>query len=175
MCPSSLNIPPCHQSLKVLSFTKDTLRPRPPAHLAMFKWPMVASGGFFWPHTASPLCKADGPSEKIGRVEYGLRAAASMIPDKTENEQDCWEAESLKSAQAVTLLSSAYLLQHCEHTVCIQIRRVTWRDSMDMTGELREAKGCMPLPVYSWSPQPSSSTRMKTNWYDWLAKKTISL
>lgn len=22
-----------------------------------------------------------------------------------------------------------------------------------MTGELREAKGCMPLPVYSWSPK----------------------
>lgn len=180
MCPASSQYPTMSpQSLKVLSsFTKDTLETQAscsPGNAP--KWPMVASGGFFWPHTAFPSLqgrRSQWKDRKGGVWLGGQPHLWSQI--KLRMSRTAGEAESLKSAQAVTLLSSAYLFATLwAHRPVYKIRRVTWRDSMDMTRELREAKGCMPLPVYSWSPKLQFFYQNETNWYNWLAKKTISL
>lgn len=44
------------------------------------------------------------------------RAAVSMIPDKTENEQDCWRGRVTEISTSCDFTELGLPLQHCEHT-----------------------------------------------------------
>lgn len=135
-------------------------RSRPLAHLAMLRsgrWWLVE--GFSGLIQLSPLWEAEGPNEKIGRVEYGLEGSRIYYPKQN------WEWAVLLKRQS-TKINVIYnftklSLPFCNTVstlACIQNQKYysTWYHRYNW--KVRVAKSCMVVNFYNKLQKLSGSS-----------------
>lgn len=124
------------------------------------KWPMVASGGFFWPHTTFPSLQGRRSQWKDRKGGVWLGGQPHLVSQiKLRMSSTVEEAESIKLAQVVISLSSAYLFATLwAHRPVHKIRSVIQRDNHERNCRVIEAAGCVAVNFYTKSPGLSASS-----------------